>query len=208
MFRGEKALYNHTGLPVESLGQILGRWKDGCQSLQEETQLVFPYREINRLQTIPSPPLCVKAAAPFVKRHNFDGDESKMERDMSGWDGTERRGAGKKKSLLCKPDGFFLNQNEQVMEKGGCSGTVWERENRRENSTPSGTTSNAEPSGRKRRRLRVILHREYTMWGYSFTFVHALHTKKGLSQWSDAKSTARRFAACFPSQARSQYGRQ
>lgn len=38
------SFYNHTGLPVEGLGQIWGGWKDRGQSLQKETGLVFTPR--------------------------------------------------------------------------------------------------------------------------------------------------------------------
>lgn len=70
-----------------------------------------PWGEIYRFQTIPSPPLSEKASVPLLSRGAIDGEECKMERDMSGWDGGESDdGKGrrkKKKILLCKPDGFL-----------------------------------------------------------------------------------------------------
>lgn len=60
-----------------------------------------PWGEIYRLRMITSLPLSESIATPFVERPNFDGEECKVERDMSGWDGRERQGSKEIKRLHC-----------------------------------------------------------------------------------------------------------
>ena len=88
------SFYNDTRLPVEGLGQIWGGWKEPAANDRTSGR---PWGEIYRFQTIPSPPLSEKASVPLLSRGAIDGEECKMESDMSGWDGGESDGKRRKK---------------------------------------------------------------------------------------------------------------
>lgn len=126
------SFYNDTRLPVEGLGQIWGGWKERGQSLQQTTGLaVAPGVKFIDFRQSHLHPYLRKHQCPFCSRGAIDGEECKMERDMSGWDGGESDGKGrkkKKKILLCKPDGFLWIKMSNWWKKAGCSETAWGRE--------------------------------------------------------------------------------
>lgn len=85
-----------------------------------------PWGEVYRLEMITSLPLSESIATPFVERHNFDGEECKVGRDMSGWDGRERRGV-KKKRFHCVSQMVFSKSKWATDETTeGRSETVFE----------------------------------------------------------------------------------
>lgn len=92
------SFYNDTRLPVEGLGQIWGGWKERGQSLQQTTGLVVaPGVKFIDFRQSHLHPYLRKHRCPFCSRGAIDGEECKMERDMSGWDGGESDGKGRKK---------------------------------------------------------------------------------------------------------------
>lgn len=120
VLQGPQTSCGGSGLDLKGLK---GPWTEPAE---KDRTRGHPWGEVYWLNMITCLSLSRSSAAPFVERHNFAGEECKMERDMSGWDGRERRGV-KKKILLCEPDGFLKIKMSNWWKKEGCSETGFER---------------------------------------------------------------------------------
>lgn len=158
-----------------------------------------PWGEIYRLRMITSLPLSESIATPFVERPNFDGEECKVERDMSGWDGRERQGSKEIKRLHCVSLMVFSKSKWATDEKKeGCSDTVFERRIKKEemSSIMNDGYFCLMPRQPTARAQSVLMHPSGVTVSLSHFFMLYIQKKvTRLSQWNDVKLTTRSFSS-------------
>lgn len=203
---------------MEGLGQIWGSWKDRAQGLQKKTGLVVtPGVKFIDCRQSHLHPYLGKHRWPFCREEQFwwRRAQNGERHEWVGWQRVKKKKKRRKrKVLLCKPDGFSLNQNEQLMWKGGCSETV------REKLSYEAPQAKQCPWGGKREHFYLIPDDQQTgsrvsrcmcaWWQWVSHFFMLQIQKRSLISVDEMmlNRPQEALAAWFASQAQAQYGRQ